>query len=182
MSKKLFERLSKYNSGKELGDRKSVHLTYHKQSTNRVVKRKVDPLGVKGSLLLAYDHKRKNIRSFKLERVKGMKKVASPSYIDGSREDMIKVLEHLQMQKRGSVNTSNFWAGFEKRAEMNPHLTHGLELAGLGILGYDEGRHFNSKDPDKRRASRFAAAGLGTLAVPAVYHFGSAALKKLRHT
>lgn len=182
MSRKLFERLSKYNSGKELGDRKSVHMTYHKKSTNRVVKRKIDPLGVKGDLLLAYDHKRKNIRSFKLERVKSMKKVAQPLYVDGSREEAIQALVRLSLQKRASSEASSFWTGFAKRAEMNPHLTHGLELAGLGILGYDEGKHFNSKDPEKRRTSRFAVAGLGTLGIPAAYHFGSEAFKKLRHT
>ena len=56
--------------------RKSFLIHYHKQSTKRLTKRKIDPLRVNGNLLIAYDHKRKAIRSFKLERMKHMEKSA----------------------------------------------------------------------------------------------------------
>jgi len=51
-------------------------MSYHKKSTKRVVKRKIDPLRVNGNLLLAFDHKRKALRSFHLDGVKSMEKSA----------------------------------------------------------------------------------------------------------
>jgi hypothetical protein len=52
-------------------------MTYHKQSTKRVVKRAIDPLRIKGNLLLAFDHKRKALRSFHLDGVRTMEKKSS---------------------------------------------------------------------------------------------------------
>lgn len=56
-------------------DRKSLHIIYKKKN-GRTVKRKIDPLTHKNGLVVAWDHKRKAIRSFRLERVKDMKKAA----------------------------------------------------------------------------------------------------------
>jgi predicted DNA-binding transcriptional regulator YafY len=55
--------------------RRSAHITYHKQSSGRVVKRRIDPLKVRGGLVIAYDHKRQAIRSFRLDRIRHVEKV-----------------------------------------------------------------------------------------------------------
>lgn len=107
---------------------KNVRLTY-KKLNGRTVKRKILPLSIKGNVVVAHDHKRDAIRSFKIERIKQMEKAAS------------------------------FWGGFKKRASFGhaaeiaglatlaaPTIAHMAgkpmkekhknvaELAGLGIL------------------------------------------------
>lgn len=57
-------------------EQKSVHIRYHKLSTKRHVKRKVSPLSLKGTLLVAFDHKRKAVRTFRTDRIKSMEKTA----------------------------------------------------------------------------------------------------------
>lgn len=53
--------------------RKSVHITY-KKGNGRTVKRRIDPLEVKkDNLLMAYDHKRKALRTFRMDRVQHVK-------------------------------------------------------------------------------------------------------------
>lgn len=107
--------------------KKSVHIRYHKLSTNRHVKREVSPISLNGNHLVAFDHKRKAIRSFKTDRIKSMEKTAA------------------------------FWSGFEKRANAAAELAglgmlavpsvqslrgkpvsertkDSLEVAGLGTL------------------------------------------------
>lgn len=61
---------------KNNAEHKSVHLRYHKLSTKRHVKRKVNPLALNGNLLVAFDHKRKALRTFRTDRIKGMEKTA----------------------------------------------------------------------------------------------------------
>ena len=65
----------------------------------------------------------------------------------------------------------NFWHGFEKRANF---LTHGAELAGLGILDVPGERdiadpHTSEKEKSKARWER---TGLGVLALPSLYAAG----------
>lgn len=62
-----------HNSQNEV--KKTVHITY-KKLNGRTVKRKIDPGSIKNGLIIAYDHKRKATRSFKIDRVKDMKKIA----------------------------------------------------------------------------------------------------------
>lgn len=57
-------------------DQRSVHIRYHKLSTKRHVRRKVSPLEVKGEHLVAFDHKRKALRTFRMDRIKSMEKSA----------------------------------------------------------------------------------------------------------
>lgn len=75
--KKLFhkhvERAIAHNEKNEA--KKSLHIHY-KKLNGRTVKRKIDPLSMKGHTLVAYDHKRKALRSFRMERVKHMEKSA----------------------------------------------------------------------------------------------------------
>lgn len=72
---KSFEKTLAHNQ-KNPEARKSLTMTYHKQSTKRVVKRSVSPYEVKNGLLYAYDHKRKALRTFKVDRIKHMEKQA----------------------------------------------------------------------------------------------------------
>lgn len=124
-------------------------LIHYKKLNGRTVKRKIEPRSWRGNTLVAYDHKRKAVRSFRMERVKHMEKAA-------------------------------FWAGFDKQAELNPHLLHAAELGGLGFLARDVPKHWNSEDPEKRRTARTEGIGLGILAAPSIHHFGSMAVNKLR--
>lgn len=55
--------------------KKSLKMTYKKMN-GRTVKRKISPIEVRGNNLLAFDHKRNDIRSFKLEGIKHMEKAA----------------------------------------------------------------------------------------------------------
>src|SRR4051812_42927447 len=60
---------------KNNADQRAVKIRYHKLSTKRHVTRKVSPMGLKGSLLVAYDHKRKAVRTFRTDRIKSMEKL-----------------------------------------------------------------------------------------------------------
>ena len=66
-----------HNRAKSKADlpRKSFLLVY-KKLNGRTVKRKVDPARLRNGLLTAYDHKRKDVRSFRIDRLVGMKKAA----------------------------------------------------------------------------------------------------------
>lgn len=55
---------------------RSVRIRYHKLSTRRHVNRAVSPLSLNGNLLVAFDHKRKAIRTFRTDRIKSMEKIA----------------------------------------------------------------------------------------------------------
>ena len=69
-------RTVEHNSKAELEKRRHVHLTYQKLN-GRTVKRKVTPYALKGNVLVGFDHKRKETRSYRMERVKHMEKAAS---------------------------------------------------------------------------------------------------------
>lgn len=74
--KETLESHAQFNEGKDVG-RKSVIISYKKMN-GRTVKRKIDPLKVKDdNLVIAYDNKRQAIRSFKIDQIKDMKKVAN---------------------------------------------------------------------------------------------------------
>ena len=62
---------------KPLIDKKSFHITYKKKTNGRTVKRKVDPLRIRGQTLVAFDHHRGAMRTFHLNRIIDMKKTAA---------------------------------------------------------------------------------------------------------
>jgi len=117
-------RLITHNEKNE--ERKAVHIDYHKASTKRRVKRKVDPLKVKGSVLVAYDHKRKAIRSFRIDRIKSMEKSA---FWNGflKRANLAAELGGLGML---AIPSASHLAG----KPLSEKRTHQLEIAGLGTL------------------------------------------------
>jgi hypothetical protein len=57
-------------------EQRSVRIRYHKLSTKRHVNRAVSPLALNGKLLVAFDHKRKAVRTFRTDRIKSMEKTA----------------------------------------------------------------------------------------------------------
>lgn len=69
-----------------------------------------------------------------------------------------------------------------KIAEMNQHLSHGLELGGLGVLAAHPISTLRDPKASKKdkHIAKLEAAGLGVLALPALHHFGSRALKAMR--
>lgn len=60
---------------KENDKKKTFQITY-KKLNGRTVKRKIDPSSMRGNTVVAFDHKRNAVRSFKVERIQGMNKVA----------------------------------------------------------------------------------------------------------
>jgi len=70
----LLQKAMKHNKNND--QKKSVHITYKKKSTGRVVKRMVSPYEIRGHLLIGYDHKRKALRSYHTERITHMKTAA----------------------------------------------------------------------------------------------------------
>lgn len=75
----------------------------------------------------------------------------------------------------------HFWRGFEKKAatkndEINPHASHGIEIAGLSTLAAP---HFTKKPWSHGAIRASELAGLGLLAIPSIYHFGKVIKKKL---
>lgn len=145
---KAFEDAAAHNSQNEI--KNTFHITY-KKLNGRTVKRKVDPGTIRNGLMIAYDHKRKAIRSFKLDRVKDMNKIAS------------------------------FIEGFSKAAGLTDHITHGAELAGLGILAAPSAKAMiTGKKMSDKNTHRAEIAGLGVLAAPSVAHFASGFMNKAK--
>lgn len=65
------------------------------------------------------------------------------------------------------------------------HLTHGAELAGLGLLAVPSAQklkkiHAKETSPEERRTAKYELGGLGVLAAPSAIHLGHAAWKKFR--
>ena len=116
-----------------------------------------------------------------------MEKVAKRPYVNGSREKVMELLEamrkksmsksgakhrqpfdldtvekrvHRQMQKKGSDEMTNFWAGFEKQA------TNSVELAGLGLLAAPAVSHLAGKEWKEKNKNIAEVGGLGILAAP----------------
>ncbi len=70
---KHFEKAVAHNQAND--KKKSFHVTY-KKLNGRTVKRKIDPVSLRNNVVVAFDHKRQALRSFKIERLKGMEKAA----------------------------------------------------------------------------------------------------------
>ena len=64
-------------------------------------------------------------------------------------------------------------------------LTHGAELAGLGLLAVPSMQklkkiHAKETSPEERRTAKYELGGLGVLAAPSAIHLGHSAWKHLR--
>lgn len=130
--------------------KKSFQITY-KKLNGRTVKRKIDPRSLRGNVVVAFDHKRNAIRSFKLERIKGMNKVA------------------------------NFFDGFYKQASLGENLYHGAEIAGLGILAAPSVKKMiTGKEMSDDNKHKSELAGLGVLAAPSVAHLAKSIGSKIK--
>jgi len=70
------ERAIAHNAGAKEDKRRHVQIHYQKLN-GRTVKRKVTPYAMKGNVMVGFDHKRKETRSYRMERVKHMEKSAN---------------------------------------------------------------------------------------------------------
>jgi len=69
------ERAIAHNAKAKEDKRRHVQIHYQKLN-GRTVKRKVTPYAMKGNIMVGFDHKRKETRSYRMERVKHMEKSA----------------------------------------------------------------------------------------------------------
>ena len=106
--------------------KKSVNLHYHKLSTKRHVKRTVSPISLNGNHLVAFDHKRKAVRSFKTDRIKTMEKTAFWSGFE-KQANAAAELAGLGMLAVPSIQ------GLRGKPMKEKH-KDALEVAGLGTL------------------------------------------------
>jgi len=70
------ERAIAHNAGAKEDKRRHVQIHYQKLN-GRTVKRKVTPYAMRGNVMVGFDHKRKETRSYRMERVKHMEKSAN---------------------------------------------------------------------------------------------------------
>jgi len=125
------EKAIAHNETAPEAERKSVHVTYQKLN-GRTVKRKVSPLRMNGHTIIAYDHKRKALRSFRMERVKHMEKAAESSFFAGFEKQASAFAHGAELAGLGTLAAPSIQKLRGKpMQEKNEHKT---ELAGLGIL------------------------------------------------
>lgn len=106
--------------------KKSVHITYRKKSTGRVVKRKVSPYEVKGHLLVGYDHKRKALRTYHTDRITHMKTAA---FWDGFEKQASHAAELAGLGLLAVPSVQHL-----RGKPMKEDTAHKFELGGLGVL------------------------------------------------
>lgn len=107
-------------------EHKSVNLRYHKLSTKRHVNRKVNPLALKGNLLVAFDHKRKAVRTFRTDRIKSMQKTA---FWKGFEKQANVAAELVGLGTLAVPSIQSL-----RGKPMSEHTKDKFELAGLGTL------------------------------------------------
>lgn len=116
--------------------RKSFMLVY-KKLNGRTVKRKVDPARLRNGLLTAYDHKRKEVRSFRIDRLIGMKKAAFWGGFD-------KQASHLA--ELAGLGALAYPAVQEVRGKkVSDKTRHIAELGGLATLAAPSAYHLGKK-------------------------------------
>jgi hypothetical protein len=127
---KAFEEVVDHNSKNE--NKKTLHITY-KKLNGRTVKRKIDPGVIKNGLIIAYDHKRKATRSFKIDRIKNMKKIAA-EYMDRSlsEEEKKQIREQMQQQNVDPDNHIKYLTERQKKSNTRSNLGY-LGALGLGV-------------------------------------------------
>lgn len=96
---------------------------------------------------------------------------------DGEPEDYAAVLAATEAKFPGLKKVAGLsqWVGAHQNA-----LTHGAELAGLGILAKPSFDEMRGKRVDEKRKARTELAGLGVLAAPSAVHLGHGLLHKVR--
>lgn len=186
----------------EQNDDKKSLLIHYKKLNGRVVKRKVDPRSLRGNTLVAYDHRRKAIRSFRMERVQhmeksafwvGFEKQALSAGLAGRAAEAAdrKMGPHIL---NAAFGTSNHLHGIldKKVAQRDRFAQYALgkkggaaaELVGLGTLAAPSVAHFAGHDMSPNANHATELAGLGILAAPYAHDVGKKALtagRKLLH-
>lgn len=105
---------------------RSFRIVYRKKSNGRVVKRKIDPLEVRNNIMVAYDHRRKGIRSFHLDRIHTMEKTA---FWNGFLKQASVAAELAGLGMLAVPSAMHL-----AKKPIKEDTAHKLELAGLGTL------------------------------------------------
>ncbi|NDC22660.1 MAG: WYL domain-containing protein [Proteobacteria bacterium] len=193
---KRLKKAIRHNKKKNVA-KQSFLITYKKMN-GRTIKRKVSPNDLKYGLLYGYDHKRKDLRSYRMDRMVSMKKVAFLSGFQKRAIDMDTLRKANRGLKRHIIRGTQtltkdmrlgpvarkaqmgeklkFWKGFKKQSS----LTHGLELAGLGTLAVPSVHALRDpkSTPKERRHAKYEIGGLGILAAPSAVALGKKFLGK----
>lgn len=148
------KRLEKAIAHNKTNDQRQAFQITYKKLNGRTVKRKVDPLEIKGNLLVGWDHKRQAIRSYKLERMQAMKKHA---FLKGFEKEASALGHTAELVGLGVLAAPSIMHLMGKKMKENTH--HKMELAGLATL---------------------AAPSLMAMGNPVVKGMGSLFLKRLR--
>lgn len=106
-----------------------VLLMHYKKLNGRTVKRKIEPRSWRGNTLVAYDHKRKEVRSFRMERVQHMEKAA---FWEGFEKQASAFAHAAELGGLGVLAAPSVQKLRGK--PMGEKAEHKTELAGLGIL------------------------------------------------
>lgn len=119
--------------------KKSFNITY-KKLNGRTVKRKIDPRNIRNGMVIAWDHKRKAVRSFKIDKVKSMEKSAFWKGFEKQAALSDHFAHAAEIGGLGILAAPSIQALRGKK--MNEHKTHKYELAGLGVLAAPSIAHY----------------------------------------
>ena len=147
------ERAIAHNAKAKEDKRRHVQIHYQKLN-GRTVKRKVTPYAMKGNIMVGFDHKRKETRSYRMERVKHMEKSAFWAGFEKQASAFAHAAElgGLGLLAHGSVKHLSGKPLTEDR-------THKEEIAGLGILAAPSAHAAAVGTRDAFRAARKGAKG-----------------------
>lgn len=123
-----------------------ILLMHYKKLNGRTVKRRIEPRSWRGNTLVAYDHKRKAVRSFRMERVKHMEKAA---FWSGFEKRAASAAELAGLGILAGPSVAHF-AGHET----SPTAQHAAEIGGLGILAAPYARNMAKAAPAAKAAFR----------------------------
>lgn len=138
--KKILNAFTKAIGHNEKNDqKKSFQITY-KKLNGRTVKRKIDPSSLRNNVVVAYDHKRKAVRSFKLERIQSMQKTA---FMQGfyKQASLGEHLTHAAELGGLGILAAPSIKKMVTGKEMSENNKHKTELAGLGVLAAPSAVH-----------------------------------------
>jgi hypothetical protein len=164
--KKFINAFNKAVTHNQNNDKKrSFNITY-KKGNGRTVKRKIDPTNIRNGMVIAFDHKRKAIRSFKIERMKAMEKAAfwegftkkgNAKILDFGKKvkNLSSQIKHMEgLQLRLAENLA------KKGVPQSKALDKAMQIDNISELY----RKLNMKDPGvKPLAKSFASGGTGMI-------------------
>lgn len=170
---------------KAIASRGVLSLHYRKMN-GRLVKRKIEPYSMNGNTLIAYDHKRKAVRSFRMERVKHMEKAALSKALLARAAEKARSDAHSTMATvsafRGKGVPRQLMEGVVIKRLKQAHKFEGgapsVERARAHMYQMAKGASAFWQGFEKAAGAVAELAGLGMLAVPSVQHLRGKPLKE----